>query len=174
MTDNQNETPTVTGDLGLSPRVRSEIELTFNSLTNSYATVGEYIAHYFPGEKVWPGDWCGCTDDRCTGHHHQGSECGCFDVQLDEFHDDLSVAYTIREWVLTRGDDQELAVNALGVLYTWSCDIADNEGFEVRLNAEQRGVLAELFASASHLDRSDYITAVNRVGIEALKPTKAS
>lgn len=155
----------------LSGKAVTEINRTFNSLTNSYATVAEYIAHYFPGETVWQGDVCGCTDDRCTGYHHEGSEeCDCLDVQLNEFHDDLSVGFRIREWVATHRD-QDLAVESLEVLEAWSRDVADRDGLDARLNSAQSEALAELFVSTSHLDRTDYITAVNRIGIAQLTPS---
>ena len=171
MTDNQNETPTAVAGLGLSPRAVDEIERTFNSLTLGYATAGEYIAHHFPGEEVWRGDACGCTDDRCIGYHHTGSRCGCLDVQLDQFHDDLVAAHTIRKWLATR-TDQDLVIGALDVLYAWSRDIGSRDDLEARLTAEQNAALAEMFASGvSTLTRSDYITAVNRVGVDVLKPS---
>lgn len=163
----------MTAATGLNARAVGEIQRTFNSLTNSYATVSEYIAHFFPGEQVWRGDECGCTDDRCTGYHHEGPVCGCLDVQLDQFHDDLSVAYGIREWIASRAD-RDLVVAALEVLYTWSRDIADRDGLDTRLTPAQSEVLGELFVSATHLDRKDYVTAVNRVGVDVLKPSATS
>lgn len=35
----------------------------------------------------WPGDACGCLDDRCKdGYHHDPhEECGCFGVYLTEY-----------------------------------------------------------------------------------------
>lgn len=39
---------------------------------------------YGPGEE-WRGDACGCTDDRCIGHHHDEAEpCGCLPALIDE------------------------------------------------------------------------------------------
>ncbi len=74
-------------EVGLSEDAQLEILRTFNSLTNAYATVPEYIAYWFPGETIWPGDSCGCTDDRCTGYHHDaGAACGCLNQKLDTFH----------------------------------------------------------------------------------------
>ena len=38
---------------------------------------------YTGGE--WGGDECGCFDDRCIGHHHDGSAgCGCLESMLDD------------------------------------------------------------------------------------------
>ena len=38
---------------------------------------------YLSGE--WGGDQCGCFDDRCIGHHHEGEAgCGCLETMLDE------------------------------------------------------------------------------------------
>lgn len=76
----------------------TEVTRTFNSLTGTYVTVQEYIERHYPGETEWRGDECGCTDDRCIGHHHDGDErCGCLDSQLDEFHDELADEYRKRE-----------------------------------------------------------------------------
>lgn len=34
---------------------------------------------------VWSGDVCGCTDDRCVGHHHGENEpCGCLPALIGE------------------------------------------------------------------------------------------
>lgn len=47
-------------------------------------TVQAYTEHHFP-DGVWRGDECGCTDDRCIGHHHLDHEnCGCLPVCLEE------------------------------------------------------------------------------------------
>lgn len=33
----------------------------------------------------WRGDECGCTDDRCIGHHHDETEpCGCLPVLIEQ------------------------------------------------------------------------------------------
>ena len=156
-------------ETGLSPRAESEILRTFNSLTGRYATVDEYIAHDFPGSAVWGGDDCGCTDDRCTGHHHVSSaECGCLDVRLDEFHDDLATAYRMRAWLATQ-PDQAMAVRALEALYDYSRDLHYSNDLESRLDEAQRVSLDALFAHASHLDQDDYTRAVNRVGVGVLQ-----
>ena len=40
-------------------------------------TVAGYTRLTWP-DGVWRGDACGCTDDRCIGHHHNAHEdCGC-------------------------------------------------------------------------------------------------
>lgn len=78
--------------VGLSPKAQTEILRTFNGRVNAYLTVTEYIAHFYPGESVWRGNTCGCTDDRCGGHHHGvGARCRCLDALLDELHDELVV-----------------------------------------------------------------------------------
>lgn len=36
-------------------------------------------------ETEWRGDECGCTDDRCIGHHHdENEECGCLPALIEE------------------------------------------------------------------------------------------
>ena len=48
-------------------------------------TIVGYSRHYFEEDR-WRGDECGCTDDRCTGYHHDASdECGCLPVLLDQY-----------------------------------------------------------------------------------------
>jgi hypothetical protein len=38
---------------------------------------------YTGGE--WGGDACGCFDDRCIGHHHEGAGgCGCLESMIDD------------------------------------------------------------------------------------------
>ena len=45
-------------------------------------TVQEYV-QFFSDAATWPGDSCGCPDDRCRGHHHGKSEsCGCLESHL--------------------------------------------------------------------------------------------
>lgn len=35
--------------------------------------------------EPWPGDACGCQDDRCIGHHHDAAaECGCLPALIDD------------------------------------------------------------------------------------------
>jgi hypothetical protein len=42
-------------------------------------------ANYFPDGR-WGGDACGCPDDRCINHHHDGAEeCGCLKVLLEQY-----------------------------------------------------------------------------------------
>ena len=34
---------------------------------------------------VWGGDRCGCQDDRCIGHHHDGADgCGCLGQMIND------------------------------------------------------------------------------------------
>jgi len=40
-------------------------------------------AHFADGR--WHGDACGCSDDRCTGYHHDvGEDCGCLPALLKQ------------------------------------------------------------------------------------------
>ena len=45
-------------------------------------TVRQYVDHHAGrGVSRWPGDRCGCTDDRCDGYHHMAGEpCLCVEV----------------------------------------------------------------------------------------------
>ena len=37
----------------------------------------------------WCGDACGCSDDRCIGHHHENAEdCRCLPAMLENFFSD--------------------------------------------------------------------------------------
>ncbi len=171
MTNNQDAA--TAGGTGLNPRAEAEIGRTFNSLTNSYATVPEYIAHYFPGSSTWPGDACGCTDDRCTGHHHDGADCGCLEVQLNEFHLNLSVAWKIREWFAQYGD-QASALGMLEALDEHSRDIRGSRTLEERLTDAQRAAFEDLYSEADYLDQYDFIRAVHHVGVDVLQQRPAS
>lgn len=157
MTDNQ--AGTTAAGTGLSPRAEGEIERTFNSLTNRYATVEEYIAYEFPGSDTWRGDSCGCTDDRCTGYHHDGPECGCLDVQLDDYHDDLVAMHQIRDW-LQKQPDQDAAITVLTELQK------DPRDLESRLDPAQQALLAEVFTTVSFMDPS---RAVHKLGVDVLQ-----
>ncbi|MEV4902414.1 hypothetical protein AB0K08_13860 [Citricoccus sp. NPDC055426] len=47
-------------------------------------TAAEWSRHHF-GTDHWSGDWCGCPDDRCRGHHHDpDARCGCLTALLDD------------------------------------------------------------------------------------------
>ena len=48
------------------------------ALRDAGLTPKRWTATFFPGATRWPGDVCGCPDDRCIGHHHDADEaCGC-------------------------------------------------------------------------------------------------
>lgn len=37
------------------------------------------------GAGPWPGDVCGCNDDRCVGYHHDDTDsCHCLETLIDE------------------------------------------------------------------------------------------
>lgn len=55
------------------------------------------LARSIWGDSEWRGDVCGCTDDRCIGHHHDGSDCGCREVIIQERLDELEAARTAPE-----------------------------------------------------------------------------
>ncbi|UYG15799.1 hypothetical protein BRM3_09085 [Brachybacterium huguangmaarense] len=47
-------------------------------------TIADYVRSAWP-DGVWRGDACGCTDERCTGHHHDETEdCLCLPALIDE------------------------------------------------------------------------------------------
>lgn len=51
----------------------------------SGATIAGYTRHHFP-DGAWHGDKCGCSDDRCIGHHHdERDDCGCLGVLLEDY-----------------------------------------------------------------------------------------
>lgn len=142
--------------MNLTAAATGEITRTFNSLTSSTATVAEYISYEFPGSTEWRGDACGCTDDRCTGHHHSAEErCGCLDAQLDQFHNDLAVMYRIRQWQQEQSDPESVT-NAL-------TEFSKNSH---ELNAEQQQILGGLFRSADYLEPADFSAALRRLKLE--------
>jgi len=43
------------------------------------------ILHGYASAADWRGDECGCTDDRCIGHHHNADEeCQCLPALIEE------------------------------------------------------------------------------------------
>lgn len=59
------------------------------TIKNSGLTIAAYVRYQMPysGQdgRTWRGDACGCTDDRCIGHHHnQNDECGCLRYLIEE------------------------------------------------------------------------------------------
>ena len=59
-------------------------------LTSAGFTESQWAVENGWSDGIWHGDACGCSDDRCIGHHHyQGEECGCLPVLL--FPEDLPV-----------------------------------------------------------------------------------
>lgn len=48
-------------------------------------TLRQWTAMWGYRDGTWGGDACGCFDDRCIGHHHEGADgCGCLDTMLDD------------------------------------------------------------------------------------------
>lgn len=46
-------------------------------------TRAEWLRMWGYGGTTWGGDRCGCFDDRCIGHHHEGAEgCGCLETMI--------------------------------------------------------------------------------------------
>lgn len=63
---------------GLSAKARLRI-------TQAGLTVTQYVRHHQGDDLDWRGDYCGCTDDRCRGYHHEiAAECGCLPVCIEE------------------------------------------------------------------------------------------
>lgn len=55
------------------------------TIRQSGATIAGYTRHHFR-DGVWHGDRCGCSDDRCVGHHHDDhDECRCLPVLLEQY-----------------------------------------------------------------------------------------
>jgi hypothetical protein len=62
------------------------------ALAEEGLTVEDY-AGQFSADGVWYGDACGCSDDRCSGFHHDAaSNCGCFPVLLEQALDSPALA----------------------------------------------------------------------------------
>lgn len=64
-------------------RLNSEARDTLRSAGVSQAA---WIRHHFGDDvKTWPGDVCGCPDDRCVGYHHGAQDdCQCLLVLLPD------------------------------------------------------------------------------------------
>ena len=45
----------------------------------------EWLRMWGYDSGTWGGDRCGCLDDRCIGHHHEGAEgCGCLETMIND------------------------------------------------------------------------------------------
>lgn len=48
-------------------------------------TRAEWLRMWGYAGTTWGGDRCGCFDDRCIGHHHEGAEgCGCLPAMIED------------------------------------------------------------------------------------------
>lgn len=48
-------------------------------------TRAEWLRMWGYGSGTWGGDRCGCFDNRCIGHHHEGAEgCGCLETMIGD------------------------------------------------------------------------------------------
>ena len=48
-------------------------------------TRAEWLRMWGYADTTWGGDRCGCFDDRCIGHHHEGAEgCGCLETMISD------------------------------------------------------------------------------------------
>lgn len=65
----------------LTTRAREDFEAAGIDVTD--------LAESIWGHREWRGDECGCTDDRCIGHHHTGSHCECRAVVIQQHRDEL-------------------------------------------------------------------------------------
>lgn len=70
------------------------------------------VAEVCWGSRDWRGDTCGCTDDRCIGHHHDGEDCGCRPVVIQKYLDEIAAAeQAIELWaryVVAQGEDVDV------------------------------------------------------------------
>lgn len=63
-----------------------------NAIKSSGITIAAYIRDHGDG-RTWHGDKCGCSDDRCIGHHYdEGEECRCLPVLIRETKERLANA----------------------------------------------------------------------------------
>lgn len=67
------------------PRLNSEARETLRA--EGFTTRQWAQLHGFASAADWSGDACGCTDDRCIGHHHDANEeCGCLSSLIADQH----------------------------------------------------------------------------------------
>lgn len=64
----------------------SGIDAEARRLIRGYGlTVRQYVQHFRGDLTRWPGDSCGCPDDRCRGYHHaEDDPCGCLPALLED------------------------------------------------------------------------------------------
>lgn len=47
--------------------------------------LAEWMRMWGYAGTTWGGDRCGCFDDRCIGHHHEGADgCGCLETMISD------------------------------------------------------------------------------------------
>lgn len=55
------------------------------SIRGAGFTRPEWVRMWGYSSGVWGGDRCGCFDDRCIGHHHEGADgCGCLETMISD------------------------------------------------------------------------------------------
>lgn len=71
-----------------------------DTIKASGLTIAAYIRDQMPysGQdgRTWRGDACGCTDDRCIGHHHdEHEECACLPFLIGDTKQRLATDITV-------------------------------------------------------------------------------
>ena len=55
------------------------------AIRESGIPLAEWFRMWGYAGRQWGGDRCGCFDDRCIGHHHDGADgCGCLATMIDD------------------------------------------------------------------------------------------
>ncbi|WP_103348699.1 hypothetical protein [Amycolatopsis sp. CA-128772] len=101
-----------------------ELNDTARATLNSFGISPTQWAQQHFGTDEWHGDACGCTDDRCIGHHHdRPDDCGCLTVLLTAAAAELQAAVDAREAELAHAPRRPFSASFEG----WTPDPEDLE-----------------------------------------------
>lgn len=115
------------------------LNATAKATLRSYGVSQAALARRYFADGRWHGDACGCPDDRCIGHHHDGpDDCGCLPAVLDEIRAERAAARLLSAPFGTEQEAREAAHRA----------VAPEPGWSILRSGGNRELLARALAGA--------------------------
>ncbi|MBO0984911.1 hypothetical protein [Rathayibacter sp. SD072] len=116
--------------------------------------------HGSPSAAEWGGDACGCSDDRCIGHHHDENEdCGCLPALLEQhFAQEMARGFKTLEW---RTAPVRVVVSAESDLEDFGLlDLADQDQIDLSVSTDvETAAMFQEHTTAEELARTAAIAA---------------